>query len=38
VADQSSREVVDAIATTRPGRAHRPVDDVVIESVVVERR
>lgn len=38
VADQASREVVDAIATTRTARGDRPVDDVVIESVTVEER
>ncbi len=38
VADSSSRDVVDAIAKTRTGRQDRPVDDVVIESVEVERR
>ncbi|MET9253611.1 peptidylprolyl isomerase [Streptomyces sp. NPDC048182] len=37
VADPASRQVVDAIAATRTNpRTHRPVDDVVIESVVVE--
>jgi peptidyl-prolyl cis-trans isomerase A (cyclophilin A) len=35
VADQSSRDVVDKIATTRTGRADRPTDPVVIESVTV---
>jgi peptidyl-prolyl cis-trans isomerase A (cyclophilin A) len=38
VADQASRDVVDAIATTATGRNDRPVDDVVIESVEIERR
>jgi peptidyl-prolyl cis-trans isomerase A (cyclophilin A) len=33
VADQSSRDTVDAIATTRTGRNDRPVDPVVINSV-----
>jgi peptidyl-prolyl cis-trans isomerase A (cyclophilin A) len=33
VADQPSREVVDEIARVRTGRADRPVDPVVIESV-----
>jgi peptidyl-prolyl cis-trans isomerase A (cyclophilin A) len=33
VADQASRDVVDAIATTPTGRMDKPVDDVVIESV-----
>ncbi len=37
VADQSSRDVVDAIATTRTGAMDRPVDDVVIESVDIVR-
>ncbi len=35
VVDPASRQVVDAIATTRTGRADRPVDDVVIERVTV---
>ena len=33
VADQSSREVVDAIATVKTARGDRPVSPVVIESV-----
>jgi peptidyl-prolyl cis-trans isomerase A (cyclophilin A) len=33
VADQASREVVDAIGNVRTGRNDRPVNDVVIESV-----
>ena len=33
VADQASRDVVDAIAKTPTGRMDKPVDDVVIESV-----
>ena len=33
VADQASRDVVDAIATTPTARGDRPVDDVVIDSV-----
>ena len=37
VADQSSRDVVDRIAKVRTGRGDRPVDDVVIESVEVQR-
>ncbi|HWH30942.1 MAG TPA: peptidylprolyl isomerase [Mycobacteriales bacterium] len=37
VADQASRDVVDAIATTPTGRMDRPTTDVVIESVSVER-
>ena len=35
VADQSSRDIVDAIATTATGAGDRPVDAVVIESVEV---
>jgi peptidyl-prolyl cis-trans isomerase A (cyclophilin A) len=38
VSDDKSRKVVDAIATTRTGGMDRPVDDVVIDSVVVEQR
>ncbi|MDX3076347.1 peptidylprolyl isomerase [Streptomyces sp. MI02-7b] len=39
VVDPASQKVVDAIATTPTNpRTDRPVDDVVIESVVVERR
>ena len=38
VADQQSRDVVDAIATTRTGAGDRPVEPVVIESVTVEER
>ena len=38
VADGPSREVVDAISTTRTGAMDRPVEDVVIESVLVERK
>ncbi|MDD2858956.1 MAG: peptidylprolyl isomerase [Candidatus Nanopelagicales bacterium] len=37
VADQESRDVVDAIATTKVGAQDRPVDAVVINSVTVER-
>jgi len=37
VADQASRDVVDAIAATPTGRGDRPTDDVVIEHVAVER-
>ena len=37
VADQSSRDVVDAIASTPTNRADRPDKDVVIESVTIER-
>ncbi|HEU5354616.1 MAG TPA: peptidylprolyl isomerase [Actinocrinis sp.] len=38
VADEASRKVVDAISNVKTGRLDRPVDDVVIESVVIERR
>ena len=39
VTDQASQRVVDAIAATRTNpRTDRPLQDVVIESVVVERR
>jgi peptidyl-prolyl cis-trans isomerase A (cyclophilin A) len=37
VADQASRDVVDAIASTETGRNDRPVDPVVIESVEINR-
>ena len=37
VADQSSRDVVDAIAKVSTGRNDKPVDDVVIQSVEVQR-
>ena len=37
VADQASRDVVDAIATTPTGAMDRPRTDVVIESVEVEQ-
>lgn len=37
VADAESRAVVDAIATTATRPGDRPVNDVVIESVTVER-
>src|ERR671921_446125 len=37
VADQASREVVDRIATVPTARGDRPVEDVVIESVEVQR-
>ena len=37
VADQASRDVVDAIATTPTGAMDRPQDAVVIESVTIER-
>jgi peptidyl-prolyl cis-trans isomerase A (cyclophilin A) len=38
VADQASRDIVDAIATTPTGRGDRPRDDVVIERLDIERR
>jgi peptidyl-prolyl cis-trans isomerase A (cyclophilin A) len=38
VADGASREVVDKIAATPTGGMDRPVEDVVIGSVEVERR
>jgi peptidyl-prolyl cis-trans isomerase A (cyclophilin A) len=37
VADGPSREVVDRISTVATGSADRPVQDVVLQSVVVER-
>jgi peptidyl-prolyl cis-trans isomerase A (cyclophilin A) len=37
VADQDSRNVVDTIAHTPTGLADRPVDDIVIEKVDVQR-
>jgi peptidyl-prolyl cis-trans isomerase A (cyclophilin A) len=37
VADQASRDVVDAIATTPTGAMDRPRTDVVVESVDVEQ-
>ncbi|UCM91839.1 peptidylprolyl isomerase [Streptomyces marincola] len=36
VADDESRAVVDAIATTETGPEDRPVEDMVIESISVE--
>jgi peptidyl-prolyl cis-trans isomerase A (cyclophilin A) len=36
VADQASRDVVDAIATTATGRMDRPLEDVVITSITVD--
>src|SRR6478752_4086561 len=36
VADQASRDVVDAIANTKTDRFDRPADDVVIDSITVE--
>jgi peptidyl-prolyl cis-trans isomerase A (cyclophilin A) len=38
VADEESRAVVDAIATTRTGRMDLPTEPVVIETVTVESR
>lgn len=38
VEDQDSRQVVDAIATTKTGPGDRPVDPVVVNTVDVERR
>ncbi|MGN6781566.1 MAG: peptidylprolyl isomerase [Marmoricola sp.] len=37
VADQPSRDVVDAIAATPTGAGDRPVDPVIIESVEINR-
>ena len=37
VADQPSRDVVDAIATTPTDRNDRPLDEVVISSVTIEQ-
>ncbi len=37
VADQASRDVVDAIGSVRTGAMDRPVDPVIIESVEVTR-
>ena len=37
VADQASRDVVDAIAATPTGAQDRPKDDVVISSITIER-
>jgi peptidyl-prolyl cis-trans isomerase A (cyclophilin A) len=37
VTEASSRAVVDAIATVPTGRQDRPLDDVVINSVTIER-
>ncbi len=38
VADDASRQVVDAISSTPTGAGDKPVDPVVIESVTVEQR
>ena len=37
VADQESRDVVDAIARTATGPGDKPLEDVVIERVTIER-
>ena len=37
VADDDSRKIVDQIATTRTGAQDRPVSDIVIERVDIER-
>jgi len=37
VADQASRDVVDAIGAVRTGAGDRPVQDVVLESVTIDR-
>ena len=37
VADEDSRKVVDAIATTRTGPGDRPAEDIVIERIEIER-
>ena len=37
VADDASRKVVDSIATTKTGAGDRPVEDIVIERVEIER-
>jgi peptidyl-prolyl cis-trans isomerase A (cyclophilin A) len=37
VADEASAKVVDSIATTKTGPGDRPVEDVVIERVEIER-
>ncbi|GGM78002.1 peptidyl-prolyl cis-trans isomerase [Longimycelium tulufanense] len=37
VADQESRDVVDAIARATTGPGDRPVNDIVIEKVTIER-
>ena len=38
VSDQARREVVDKIAATATGAMDRPVSDVVLEHVEIERR
>jgi peptidyl-prolyl cis-trans isomerase A (cyclophilin A) len=37
VADDASRQVVDSIATTKTGSGDRPIEDIVIERVEIER-
>ncbi len=37
VVDDESKAVVDAIGTTRTGRADRPVDEIRLDRVVIER-
>ena len=37
VADQPSRDVVDAIATTKVGAQDRPVEPITISSITIER-
>jgi peptidyl-prolyl cis-trans isomerase A (cyclophilin A) len=37
VADQAGRDVVDRISKVATGRNDRPVEDVVLESVEVQR-
>ena len=37
VVDEASKKVVDAIATTPTSRGDKPVDEVVISSVEVQR-
>jgi len=37
VADQDSRDVVDLIARVQTGQQDRPVENVVIESITIER-
>jgi peptidyl-prolyl cis-trans isomerase A (cyclophilin A) len=37
IADDESRKVIDQIATTRTGANDRPVSDIVIEKVSIER-
>ena len=37
VADQASRDVVDRIGKVKTGRGDRPVEDVVLQSVEVQR-